>query len=643
MKETIAKLVQYGPIFSVEEKGNIIHDYFEENKESEGIVLVDGDKPVGLLMRNDFYQKIGRQFGYSLYMNRNIHLIMKNDIVCVDISCDMAQLGFIAMNRSKDNLYDFIVVMEDHKYLGVISIREFLIEMSKTKEREIKLLNKQQQILKEANEAEKLHSMEIEQKNASIKNLLNNAGQGFLSFGSDFIISVEHSKECNEIFKSPIGNRNFLKLLSCWMDLDLIRVMEEAFNNIFGEQNKTRNRIYLSILPKEMKVENHTIMMEYKTINPMSEKSIMVILTDITEKKALEMKYAEEKNNVKLVISSISHKTEISRALEDLKNFLNKEIIDILQNEKIVRSALYEVFRIIHTMKGDFSLYSLYNTSNELHRLEDELSSMVKEAEKLNKSDINEFINKLDYDQIVSKDVKAITDALGSHYFDEHDLITISENRLTVIEQQIKTKLRDDSQTVVLNLINSLKYTNLKNIIENYSDYIKAIAEKIGKGILTFSVLGDDVYVDKNKYSKFTKSLVHIFKNIVDHGIEKPDDRVDQAKPEFGEIICNIKALDNLLKIDITDDGGGIDSEKIRNRAIEKGIYTINTINTLSENDILDTIFKDGFSTKNDVNMLSGRGVGLAAVRREVENLGGTVKVHSEIGKYTRFEFYIPI
>ncbi len=101
MIETIAKLVQPAPAFSVTEPGETIHQYFEENRTRKASSWLTAKKPAGLLMRNDFYQKIGSQFGYSVYMKRNVKLIMKADIVCVDVSCDMARFGLIAMNRDK--------------------------------------------------------------------------------------------------------------------------------------------------------------------------------------------------------------------------------------------------------------------------------------------------------------------------------------------------------------------------------------------------------------------------------------------------------------------------------------------------------------------------------------------------------------
>lgn len=184
MVETISKLVQHAPAFSATENGSAVNEYFERNKDAEGIVIVDGGKPVGILMRNDFYQQIGRQYGYSLYMKRDVTLLMKKDIKCVESSCDMAKFGFIAMSRSQDCIYDFIVVLDNSIYSGIVSIREFLIEMSRTKEREIELLNSQQLMLKQANEAEKLHRIEIEQKTLQSKICWITPGRVFFSLAA---------------------------------------------------------------------------------------------------------------------------------------------------------------------------------------------------------------------------------------------------------------------------------------------------------------------------------------------------------------------------------------------------------------------------------------------------------------------------
>ena len=643
MIETIAKLVQIAPAFPATENGSTIHNYFEQNQKAEGVVVVDGEKPVGILMRNDFYQKIGRQFGYSLYMKRDLHLLIKTDMTCVDISCEMAKFGFIAMNRSQDSLYDFIVVLENDKYAGIVSISEFLIEMSKTKEREIELLNNQQLILKQANEAEKLHRMEIEQKNAAIKNLLDHAGQGFLFFGSDLLISEEYSKECDEIFGFSIGNKDFFGVMESFVDENGIAIMRNAFEHVFRDEDKIRNKVYLSILPEEIKIGDKYIQTEYKVIPGQAEKSVMMILIDITEKKALELKSAEEKNNIKLIIRAISSKSEIAQAIDDLHEFVEQGAPQLLNSSRDPKSTLQHMFRIVHTMKGDFSLNSLYHTSAGLHRLEDALSLMQKNIATVGMEEIREFVRQIDCDQLLEQDIMIIIEALGEHYFEKEDTYSVSKQRLMEIENRVRISFQDEEQAIILELLRNLFYPNMKDIVKNYNEYIKTLAERFGKNIGDIRIDGDDVYIDRERYVPFTKSLVHVFRNIADHGIEDPEERVSCGKSEYGEISCHLEKMEDKFILSLADDGKGINLDMLKKKAVEKGIYSEAEITRLSKEQILETIFFDDFSTKDTVDLYSGRGVGLAAVRSEVEKIGGKIMVDTEMGQYTRFKFMLPL
>ena len=643
MAETIAKLVKVVPTFPVTENGSTVHNYFEQNKETEGVVLVDREKPVGILMRNDFYQKIGRQFGYSLYMKRDVALIMKTEIVCVDISCDLAKFGLIAMNRSKDSLYDHIIVLKNHRYIGTVSMSEYLIEMSRTKEREIELLNEQQRILKQANEAEKQHRMEIEQKNTSIKNLLDNAGQGFLSFNSHLIISGEHSKECDDIFGFSIGSKNFLEILQEYVDSDALSLMKNVFKNVFEEEDKTRNKIYLSLLPQEITIEKKYIKIEYKIIDNLSEKSVMIILTDITEKKALELKNIEEKNNLKLIIRAIGCKDEINQAVEALNDFFADKVYRLLNSGQDKKEILYQIYRTVHTMKGDFSLQSLHHTSLQLHQLEDSLSKMLENINIVTLDHIREFVHQISCDHLLEKDISVITEFLGKEFFGKEDTFTVHKNRLTEIKEEIRKLFRGPEQAALLQLLDSLSNPNIKDIIRNYNDYTRGIAVKMGKDIEDFNISGDDVYINKNRYCEFSKALIHVFRNIIDHGIETPDERSACGKPEAGKITCKIEKYESQFILNISDDGKGIDIDAVRRKAVEKELYPEEKISTLSREEILDTIFLDNFSTKDSVSMLSGRGVGLAAVRSAVEKLGGKLLVETQPGKFTNFKFMVPV
>lgn len=643
MIETIAKLVRVATTFSVTDNGSAIHTYFEQNKKSEGVVIVAGQKPAGILMRTNFYQKIGGQFGYSLYMKRDVTLLMKTDITCVEKDCNMARFGFIAMHRDQDSIYDFIVVLEDGKYAGTVSIREFLIEMSQAKEREIEVLNDQQRLLRQVNEAEKQHRIEIEQKNAAIKNLLDHTGQGFLFFGSDLLISEEYSRECDAIFGFPISNRNFLMVIGNFVDEAAIRVMQNAFENVFRTEDKIRNKVYLSVLPQEIRIGERYIQAEYKVIQGQAEKSVMIILTDITEKRALELKSAEEKNNIRLIIRAIGSKSEIGEAASDLRVFCTQGVLQLLDGSQDLKSSLQHIFRVVHTMKGDFSLNSLHHTAAGLHRLEDSLSLMLKNIDRVRMEDLKKFARQIDCEQLLSEDISTIIGALGTHYFEKDDSYTVGRQRLTEIENKIRTVFPQGEQAVILGLLHSLFYTNVKDIMKDYNEYIRTLGERFGKTISDMQITGEDVYINRDRYAPFIKSLVHVFRNMADHGIEDPEERLDSGKPEYGKVSCGLEKLEDKFVLCLADDGRGIDVDAIRSKAVEKGIYSPEEVGRLPREKVLETILLDDFSTRDTVDLYSGRGVGMAAVYSELMELGGKIQIDTEAGKYTRFKFIVPL
>ncbi|MCG8484749.1 MAG: hypothetical protein MJA31_15655, partial [Clostridia bacterium] len=385
MNETVSPLVETVEIFSITEKGSTIHEYFEDNSASKGIVIMEDvskpDKPIGLIMRNHFYQMIGKQFGFAIYMNRPIKQLMKTEILCLDISCDLAQFGLKAMKRKEENVYDFVIILKDDSYYGVVSITNFLTAISEIKQREIELLNKQQLILEEANEQEKKLRQEIEIKNKAIKNLMNNADQGFLSFSEDLIIYEEHSSVCNHIFGKPIAGMGFGSLMHEYLDETQYALLIKTLHSLFKQEKKIRAKTYLKLLPCEFKANNRYINISFKIISFENPKMLMVILTDITDKKALEQKSQEEKNNMKLVLSAVNNKSEILEAIEDAKQFFSTNSSSILNPNQPIKDSIELLFRVIHTMKGDFSLHSFYNTAIQLHTIEDKLSLMLKETE----------------------------------------------------------------------------------------------------------------------------------------------------------------------------------------------------------------------------------------------------------------------
>jgi len=151
------------------------------------------------------------------------------------------------------------------------------------------------------------------------------------------------------------------------------------------------------------------------------------------------------------------------------------------------------------------------------------------------------------------------------------------------------------------------------------------------------------VPVDPRILGPFCKSLVHVFRNCIDHGIEDADSRLAAGKHESGRIHCRIERSGARLHLSISDDGRGIDPEQIRVKAVERGLITAETATRLSEAEVLRLIFTDRLSTREQVTEVSGRGIGLGACLRELEHVGGTVEVVSTPGAGSAFCFSLPL
>ncbi|TMH22180.1 MAG: response regulator [Betaproteobacteria bacterium] len=169
---------------------------------------------------------------------------------------------------------------------------------------------------------------------------------------------------------------------------------------------------------------------------------------------------------------------------------------------------------------------------------------------------------------------------------------------------------------------------------------VRQTAKEVGKRA-NLDIKGTQVELDRSVLERITGPFEHLLRNAVTHGIEAPDKRRAAAKPEIGEIRLELKQEGNEVQLSLSDDGGGLAIDRIREKAIEKGLIAPGT--TLSEAEIADFIFHAGFSTATEVSQVAGRGVGMDVVRSEVAALGGRVEMRFTRGQGTRFTIYLPL
>lgn len=176
-------------------------------------------------------------------------------------------------------------------------------------------------------------------------------------------------------------------------------------------------------------------------------------------------------------------------------------------------------------------------------------------------------------------------------------------------------------------------YRRLSQIIRRYS-------REVGKKI-ELKMFGEDTEIDKYLAEEILDPLIHIVRNAIDHGLESQQERIAAGKPEVGNVTLRALQRGNHVVLEASDDGTGIDPERLKNKAIEKGLIEIDA--ELSKKDMMELIFMPGFSTKEVVSEVSGRGVGLDIVKDKVSSMGGFVDVTSEKGMGTIFSLTLPI
>ncbi len=201
----------------------------------------------------------------------------------------------------------------------------------------------------------------------------------------------------------------------------------------------------------------------------------------------------------------------------------------------------------------------------------------------------------------------------------------------------IERHIRDLRESVI-----STRMVPMESIYSKFPKQIRDIGKKLNKEI-ELKTFGDSVEIDKAMIEGLNDPLMHIIRNACDHGLELSEERVRVGKSKVGTITLGAEQSNGQIIISVSDDGAGIDINKVSKKALESGIITKERLNQLSEQDMIDMIFEAGLSTAKSVTDISGRGVGMDVVRSNITKLGGMVKIESKRGVGTKFIISLPL
>lgn len=227
--------------------------------------------------------------------------------------------------------------------------------------------------------------------------------------------------------------------------------------------------------------------------------------------------------------------------------------------------------------------------------------------------------------------------------------LVLSRNRLKTLRARIQDeelhRAVSNLDIATARLQSAVMRTRMQPVSKVFSRFPKVardVARSLSKEV-DLELVGAETELDRNLVEALNDPLVHLVRNAIDHGVELPSTRENLGKPRVGHVRLSAQQEGDYVTIEIRDDGAGIDPERLRSKAREKGLIDNDTASRLSTEECLNLIFLPGFSTKTEVTDISGRGVGMDVVSSRIRELSGQIQIQSEIGKGSRFIIRVPL
>ena len=472
--------------------------------------------------------------------------------------------------------------------------------------------------------------------------LLENLGQGFMIFDEHGTVKPGSTKVVEKFFgKEPTG-KNLADIFEL-NDEERVHFKKWCKNVWSGKINF---KDLVALAPQTyIKGGEYYFSLEYRPIYKQDDKygvsRVICIASDKTKEWELKTRALKEEEK------GITYNLIITNTIEFLD--LMMDAVDSFWNIQLYfekeknRIHLEEVFRKIHTLKARFSYFKMSEIVTEAHSFEGHLSVLMEKVS----------LGEDDWD-LCLKHLKALKRAVENFQTENKNLLELANKVFFLEEGNFRTvKIETVAEFIQKELgVDSKHYINFKNKFllapldtrfKGFGSLIKQLSANQGKET-QFVVSESSVVVNQDKYGPFVSSCIHIFRNAIDHGIEGIEERVSKNKDPSGLIEVDIsKFKEDEIEITIKDNGRGIDPAELKKVVKKSSSELEKKFSKLKDEDYIQVIFEQGFSSKEKVDEVSGRGIGLEAVKNEVIKLNGTVKVYSKIEEGTTFVIHLPL
>lgn len=466
--------------------------------------------------------------------------------------------------------------------------------------------------------------------NDTITEMIDGVGQGFLTFDMEGNCGSIYSKACISLLGTDPKGKYICDVLG--IPASDHANINDIIEMIFMPSHALSVDDLFAFFPQEiLRPDGTVVKLDYKAIEKKSGTvvKVVVIATDRTSEVEAKKMLDDEKTRAKTTI-------KIGQRRKDFIDFIKsfRGIISILSDP----SQKIEVPKLknsLHSLKGFAGVFGLRDVIMKIHdfetglnqnKLEDILQHHTEELEK----GLNDTIH-----------IAGLI--LGDNFENEGEVRHIKLEKINEFIAKLKSDQKNEK--LLEAFLNDIVATPITEIISGFESSMFDVSMDLGKKIAPIKIQSNISSIMVDNYTNMFNSFTHIFNNIVDHGIEAPDKRVAIGKTAEGNIKIDMfvrkESEDvNYLHITIEDDGGGINPEKIREKL--KSLDPEGTWQEEPDQQVIQHIFDAGFSTKSEVSTLSGRGVGMDAVREQIQELGGEIRTESQVEMGTKFLIKVP-
>lgn len=485
----------------------------------------------------------------------------------------------------------------------------------------------------------------MERLNRSMNAMLDSLGEGFLFFNSQGICSPVFSKATLEMLEtSPADKhiRDVLRLtgkeretIDSWIAMVFNNDLALSFSDL------------AAIAPSSYRhSKGMVVQLQFKPMyrTDKSLASVLVIATDRTqEEKAKKELKAREARALRTI--------RIARNRNNFLRFIAQcnELFAFLEGNAVPSSLTLEQFkRDLHTLKGVAATFQLHDIAYTINSVESNIANLLDHGnatlEKAFEA-ARKFLPDMRKHFSAAKILAA--EVLGNNFEEMGNIRTIETTRLTAFSQQLKQTLSGTPQADALEryFLEHVMAVPVHSALHFMDTLLQETAERLGKRVKHCLFEGANFMILTEPYENLLASLVHIVRNVADHGIEEPALREQLEKSPEGQVTVTtekfIRDGQEWMRLCLEDDGGGIDVENLRKMLS----HTRGAASTAgkSDDDIMQTIFEDDVTVRDTVTEFSGRGIGLSAVRAEVARLGGSIRVESKPILGTTFFLEVPL